>query len=351
MSAGIVQRIWAGDAGWPRIARAALTPLSAAYRLVVGTRNALYDAGALPTHPLAVPAISIGNVSVGGTGKTPVAAWVAAELQRRGAHPAIVLRGYGDDEPLVHRQLAPGVPVVVDADRVRGAQEAARVGADVVVLDDAFQHRRATRSADLVLVAAEQPIRGARVLPAGPLREPGRALRRASAVIVTRKSALPQAAEAVLDELVGWTGLPGAVVALVPDALVSAPGGESRPLDTLRGRPVLVVTGIGAPGAFVAQLEAYGAQVTLHAYPDHHAFSDADLHRAARAVPAGGLAVCTLKDMVKIGARWPGAGPLWYVSQRVVVERGADVLARILDRVTAERTTNLPTAGTDRLPA
>ena len=139
-----IERIWAedGPAAW------ALTPLSWIFSTAVAVKNVLYDIGLLRARKLALPAVSVGNLSVGGTGKTPVSAWVAAELARRGARPAIVLRGYGDDEVLVHRALNPGVPVIVDADRVRGAATAKAQGATVVVLDDAFQHRRAARDAD-----------------------------------------------------------------------------------------------------------------------------------------------------------------------------------------------------------
>jgi hypothetical protein len=131
---GSIEKIWAADgpAAW------ALAPLSWVFRAVTGVRNALYDVGVLRSHSLGLPAVSVGNLSVGGTGKTPVSAWVAAELMRLGGRPAIVMRGYGADEPLVHRRLNPDVPVYVNADRVAGAREAAAGGATVVVLDDAI---------------------------------------------------------------------------------------------------------------------------------------------------------------------------------------------------------------------
>src|SRR5690242_15793153 len=98
----------------------------------------LYDTGVFASHDPAIPAVSVGNVTVGGTGKTPVAAWIATELVERGARPAIVLRGYGDDEPLVHARLNPNVPVIVAADRVAGIAQARDTGATIAVLDDAF---------------------------------------------------------------------------------------------------------------------------------------------------------------------------------------------------------------------
>lgn len=340
-----IERIWAADgpAAW------ALTPLSWLFGAAVGLKNLLYDAGVLRARRLALPAVSVGNLSVGGTGKTPVSAWFAAELARRGATPAIVLRGYGDDEVLVHRALNPGVAVIVDADRVRGVEAARAQGATVAVLDDAFQHRRAARDADIVLVAAEQGT-AQRLLPAGPLREGRSALRRASVLVVTRKSASRESAEAAA---AGWTGFAGApptaVMALAAGnvreaatglgpALLGAPSGAARDVSALGGVRVLAVSGIGAPEAFAAQLAGAGAQVTPVTYGDHHAYSADDARvLAARAQTEGfALVVCTLKDAVKLAPLWPRQGPpLWYLSQAVSVERGGEVLTALLDRLAA----------------
>src|SRR5215211_769933 len=185
----LIERLWFGADALASVARAALLPAERVFGGIVGARDVLYDAGWLPSQATTIPVVSIGNLTVGGTGKTPIAAWVAAGLARRGAQPAIVLRGYGDDEPLVHRILNPMIPVIVDADRTAGVEEAARRGADIVVLDDAFQHRRVQRIADLVLVSADRWTPTVRLLPAGPWREPLRAIRRATLVIVTRKAA------------------------------------------------------------------------------------------------------------------------------------------------------------------
>lgn len=332
-----VERIWAKDG----VAAWALTPLSWIFGAVTGARNVLYDVGLLRVHPLGLPTVSVGNLTVGGTGKTPVAAWVASELAALGARPAVLLRGYGADEPLVHQRLNPDVMVIPNPDRVAGAALAQARGASVLVLDDAFQHRRAARDVDIVLVAAEQ--RGAhRLLPAGPLREGRRALRRASILVITRKSASSADADAAAAEWTGFAGAPPVVVvSLAPGALlpvggavatVGAPSGES--LDALLGRRVLAISAIGAPGAFEAQLTAAGALVESARYPDHHAF-DAD-EVATLALRGAGVdrVVCTLKDAVKLGPRWPAqAPPLWYLSQAVVVERGASVLREAMHRL------------------
>jgi tetraacyldisaccharide 4'-kinase len=351
--ATIAERVWYGRGIAPAVARAALGPLALLYGAGTAGRAMLYDRAFLRSHRLALPALSVGNLTVGGTGKTPVSAWIATQLLARGARPAIVLRGYGDDEPAVHALLNPMVPVVATPDRVLGAREAAGVGADVVVLDDAFQHRRAARMADLVLVSAERfgdrsPVR---LLPAGPYREPLSALARADLAVVTRKTAdpahvartlarlsatradLPVAVvELALDELRAWAGRGGDLPSRVDDV--------RQPLDALDGARVLAVAAVGEPAAFFAQLAERGAVVERAAFPDHHRFTAADAEALAARAVAAERVVCTLKDAVKLGPLWPRqAPPLWYVSQRVVVERGAELLDACLARVLAARPT------------
>lgn len=340
----LAERVWYGDDAIARTGRAALAPLALAFRGVVAARGALFDAGALAAHALPVPALSVGNLTVGGTGKTPVAAWLVASLLARGARPALVLRGVGDDEARVHALLNPDAPVIADPDRVRGARTARAGGADVVVLDDAFQHRRARRDADLVLVSAERFDADVRLLPAGPYREGLGALRRASAVCVTRKTADGDRVRAVLARLRAVApALPTAAVALVPDALRpwrtdEATAAAAQSLDALRGADVLAVSGIGEPGAFEAQLAAAGLAVQGARFPDHHAYTDDDAAALAARGSRAAAVVTTLKDAVKLGPRWPrGAPPLWYVSQRVEVEQGAPVLEDLLRRVLAAR--------------
>jgi tetraacyldisaccharide 4'-kinase len=347
--------------------RLALAPASALFGAVVSMRNRRFDrgAGVLET---ALPALSVGNLSVGGTGKTPVAAWCVQRLRAAGAQPAVVLRGYGDDEWRVHSLLSPGSPVVTDPDRVRGVEAAAEQGADCVVLDDGFQHRRAARTADLVLLSADAWDGHVRLLPAGPWREPLAALRRASVVVITVKTATEaqvRAVEAAVSSAA--PSVPIAVLGLVPEALhrvpAAAPSHASSPvaadgavddarqsLDALAGRPVLAVSGIGNPAAFEAALTARGARVTSRRFRDHHAFTRDEVADLAAAVPASGVAVCTLKDAVKLGPLWPRVAPtLWYVSQTIVVRSGAAALDAAVQRVLVARTapdrTTRPTAG------
>jgi len=218
---GLVDRIWFGDDAIANVSRAVLLPAERVFGGIVGARDVLYDAGWLASHPTALPALSVGNLTVGGTGKTPIAAWVAAELRQRGGRPAIILRGYGEDEPLVHRILNPDVPVMVGADRVAAIAEAAALGADIAVLDDAFQHRQAQRAADLVLVSADRWTGEVHLLPAGPWREPLTAVRRASIVIVTRKAASEAKAEEVHRRLAEVApAIPRVSVHLAPGELI-----------------------------------------------------------------------------------------------------------------------------------
>jgi tetraacyldisaccharide 4'-kinase len=305
--------------------------------------------------------VSVGNLTVGGTGKTPVAAWLARELAARGARPAIVLRGYGGDEPLVHRRLNPALPVIASPDRLAGIERAAAEGADLAVLDDAFQHRRAQRVADIVLVSADRWSHSRRhLLPAGPWREPLRALRRASLVIVTRKARTCADAEAVREALLRVApAIPIAVghlalcelrsvgdvpegdrsdprVASLRDTPVDVP--SSLPIATLAGERVLAISAVGDAGAFAAQLGAAGATVQAAPFPDHHRFTRAEAEELAREASAGDRAVCTLKDAVKLAPLWPReAPPLWYVSQQLSIDLGRGAIDALLDALLAAR--------------
>ena len=339
----VVERVWFGNDLLARAARIALKPSELLYRATVGVRESLYDAGVLATHEPVLPTLSVGNVTVGGTGKTPVAAWIASELVARGERPGIVLRGYGEDEPLVHARLNAAVPVVVSADRVAGIAMARDAGATVAVLDDGFQHRRVSRVADIVLVSADQWSPSPRLLPAGPWREPLDALQRATIILVTRKAASDEEVDAVNGTLAEIAPrVPRSTIRLELSSLgrVSPVGDEEtlRPLSDLAGRRVHVISAIADPRAFIRQLEALGACVESELFPDHHHFETAEITRFARTVPADAVAVCTLKDAVKLAARWPREAPtLWYVSQRVSVERGIGGVEHILDDLTRPR--------------
>jgi tetraacyldisaccharide 4'-kinase len=349
----VAERVWYGHDRGSAVARIALAPLAGLYGAVVSARGMLFDRDVLHTQALALPTISVGNVTVGGTGKTPVASWIAGRLAAAGARPAIVLRGYGDDEPLVHARLLPSAAIITDADRARGVAQAAVRGCDVAVLDDAFQHRRARRDIDLALISAERSHGPARLLPAGPYREPLTALRRASAIVVTRKAASDEVlAAACVRASNAASGVPVVAVSLRLDEMRAwHEENPAQPIRAIAGERVLAVAAVGDPGSFFAQLRAAGATVEEIAFRDHHAFTGADVSRIVTRATGCARVVCTLKDAVKVGPLWPRlASPLWYVSQRVTVDRGGDVLDHLLARLLAARALPFEPTGSGRLP-
>lgn len=324
--------------------RGALRPAASLFGGVVALRNELYDRGRLRVRGASIPAVSVGNIAVGGAGKTPVAAWLARQLVFHGATPGIVMRGYGGDEPLVHRELNPDIPVFLYADRAGGIQAAARAGCDVAVLDDAFQHRRAARTEDMVLLAADSWTGTTVLLPAGPWREPLPAVRRASLVLVTVKDAGRAVVDGVLESVASVApAVPRAVARLAPEELRSLWGDSAQALGTLRGRRVLGVAAIADPDPFFAALERLGANVTRMVFSDHHRFTARDV--AAIRAGAGGqdLVVCTLKDAVKLRAVWsPEAPAVWYVSQGVSIEQGTNEVSALIRRLLAARAAGEP---------
>jgi tetraacyldisaccharide 4'-kinase len=335
----ITDHVWYADDASARAARAMLWPFALAYAGVVALRGVLYDAGYLESVRLALPSVSVGNLTVGGTGKTPAAAWLAARLVERGAQPAIIMRGYGSDEPLVHREVNPEIPVVIARDRVAGVKRARALGADVAVLDDAFQHRHALRDADVVLISADRWRLPARPLPAGPWREPLNALERAMMVVVTRRAVSLDAVSSVVGELGRLRpSLPVAVASLSLGELHRVGAPDTRPLASLDGERVYLVAGIGDPLTLVSQLEAAGAAVTLHAFADHHWFTDDDVSAVQRGAAGASLVLCTLKDAVKLAPLWPRAAlSLWYVSQQFALESGQGTVDSLLAVLLAAR--------------
>jgi tetraacyldisaccharide 4'-kinase len=328
-----VARWWAGEAGLPgKALDAGLLPAELLFRGTVAARNLGYDRGWLRAERAPVPVVSLGNVGVGGAGKTPVAAWIAARLLERGRRPAIALRGYGADEVQVHRELNPEVPVFAAARRIEAAREAAAAGRDVVVLDDGFQHRALARDLDVVLVSVEGWRGRRRLLPRGPWREDASALLRADIVVATRKSASGAQSAGVVRELRALApGVPTLQCWLAPDALLPlGPAAESEP--PARGAAVLAVAALADPGPFAENLRGMGLTVELAAFPDHHAFdaaeADALLGRAGRRP-----IVMTHKDAVKLRDLLPMSTEAWVLTQRVRFTAGEDVLLRALDGV------------------
>lgn len=322
-----VARWWAGGYGVQGgLLRLLTLPLEGAYRAAIGARNRAYDAGLVQVVRLPLPVVSVGNLAVGGAGKTPVAAWIATELVARGHRPAVLHGGYGADEPELHRRWNPEIPVHVGRDRARSGRGAAAEGATALVLDDAFQHRRVGRDVDLVLVAAESWTPAARLLPRGPWREGPRALGRATHVAVTRKTASAEVAAAVARRLAAYTDVPVATLALRPAGWRNADGIAAQP----PSEPALAVAAIAQPELFRVSARIAGADVgDLIAFPDHHRYDAADARRVVAAA-AGRPILTTEKDWVKLRGLLRDVR-VWMLLQRVELEEGGEALRAALD--------------------
>lgn len=298
-----LRRLWRTPGQGAGLLGAALTPIEAVFASGVALRNGAYDRGLRAVESVPVPVISVGNLAVGGTGKTPFAAWIAARLIESGARPAIVSRGYGSDEAKLHRAWNPDVRVVVDPRRGRGVATALREGTDVAVLDDGFQHRALRRDLDLVLLAAEHPY-PFRLLPRGPYREPERALARADGWVVTRRTAS-------LDEA-------HARAASIAAANDQGPGGGRKGFVHARLEPVgwhdlagmavptptgqvLAVSSVAGPEEFHRLLERGSPELRIDqfVFPDHHEYSGSELTAIARRAGTRTV-VTTEKDSVKL---------------------------------------------------
>jgi tetraacyldisaccharide 4'-kinase len=266
-----------------------------------------------------IPVISVGNLTVGGTGKTPFTRWLTERLLERGQQPAILHRGYGSDEPALHRLWHPDVPVLVGSDRVESVRQAQLAGATVVVLDDGFQHLRLARDLDIVLVSADNWHLPKRLLPAGNWREPISVLQQANGIVVTRKAASGKTARAVAEELRAETR--EAVIALASLELAEFMDLQDAGKKPAPTESVVALCAIADPAAFAAQLTAIGLAVAeLFAFDDHHEYTKADL-QLVQVRAHGRTIVTTEKDAVKIRRIDAGMAAV-VVGQRVVIEDG-----------------------------
>lgn len=261
-------------------------------------------------------------------------------MKQGGRTPSILLRGYGADEVAVHRELNPQIRLTVGADRVRGAAEAFEEGADCLVLDDGFQHRRLHRDLDIVLLAAEQWNGRQRLLPRGPWREPLQALRRAGFILVTRKAAASATGESLLERLSEVApSVPAGLVHLVlSDFFLLEGGAEDREavVPPRSGERVTALSSLGTPAAFEGQLEEMGALVTPLRYPDHHEFTSEDVRSIVQQA-AGTRIVMTRKEAVKLRGKLPVDAGALIAGQKLVFDRGEDMLERIIRRTVSSR--------------
>ncbi len=277
--------------------------LSVLYKFLVSFRNLLFDYGILRVTKLSCPVISIGNITVGGTGKTPLVINLARYFQHKGFSPAVVTRGYGGkrrsgvtlvsnkkdilsdhetvgEEAILLARRLPGVPVLVAPQRVQAGPPAREMfQADLLILDDAFQHRRIFRDLNIVLLDYLRPFGNGWLLPRGTLRETPAGLKRADAIVYTGLNY--PAANNVDPESISINSsinAPRFIACHKPTALFPLAGGQSWPPEILSGKTVCLFSGIGSPEGFRNTVESLGALVTAcKIFPDHHIYRQEDL--------------------------------------------------------------------------
>lgn len=346
------------------LACAVLRAAAGGYRLAVAARDLAYACEWAKPARLPCRVISVGNLTVGGTGKTACVELVSRMLQTQGRHVAILSRGYGGrsapywlrhdgarltvngqsaaldgmaDEPQLLARRLPGVPVLVGARRARNGELACReFAADTVVLDDGFQHRRLHRDLDIVLVHARTPFGGWPLLPRGPMREPLAALRRAQVLIITKADEALEMVGALGERL--RTLAPEALILSAghaPSGLTDAFSGTPMELSRLEGACVGLVSSIGDPSGFEATIRRLHATVSWHrALPDHHRYTAQDWTRLCAGIlaPRPAAVVTTQKDWVRLEAvvrqgAAPPPVPLWVLGVEMRLLEGHDALA------------------------
>jgi len=302
--------------------------LSKLYSIGINHRNRQYDKGVGVTR-LDRPVISIGNLSTGGTGKTPLVQYLVRHLIENGHTPCIAMRGYKSkpseigDEQQEHMNALPGVPIVAQPDRIAGLQEMFETeegkGIDCVVLDDGFQHRKIARDLDIVVIDASRPPYQDALLPLGFLREQAASLCRADMVVISHAEMVEQEQLGECRRWVDQRVSPETAVAVVEhcweqvhEYRVAAHTPLLHPIEYLDGKPVAVLTGIGHPVAFAAMAIGAGAQIVHRCdRPDHDNFSDAvfELFMSDARSQGAASVLATMKDWTKLSSRFEGANP------------------------------------------
>jgi len=321
--------------------RILLLPISWLYGLLIQLRNLCYDVGIFRVESISAKVISVGNITTGGTGKTPVVEWIVGRLLKRKVRVAVVSRGYGrssrgtmvvsdgrsirstpdrsGDEAFQIARKFPEAIVLVDEKRVRGARHAmTQCGAGVIVLDDGFQHRSLHRNLDIVLVDVDQPLRGTWMLPSGPRRESVRDLKRADIVVLTHRSAEKRGT--MNAELKRITRAPQFEAVFPPTSLVRLSDGMRQSPDKVRGNSCIAFCGIARPEAFGRMLEDLGLTTKeFQKFPDHHRYTDQDLEFLASIIERmnPNFVLTTEKDAIHlmddVAQRFRQRYPLYYI--------------------------------------
>ncbi len=322
-----------GCGGFARRAALAETP----YALAMAWRNRRYDHGKAAILKAGVPVVSVGNMTLGGTGKTPLVNWIARWYRGRRVRVAIVSRGYRaeeggrNDEARELEQNLPDVPHVQNADRAAAARVAVEeLETQLIVLDDGFQHRRLARDSDIVLLDAMEPFGYEHVFPRGTLREPMAGLRRADVVILSRADMLDESQRDAVRRRVQSLAPQSAWAEIRHEAkeLLSASGKQAS-LDMLKGAGLAGFCGLGNPAGFRHTIETCGYELLgFREFPDHYSYTRADLESlAAWAEGLNAAAVlCTHKDLVKIGLEQVGQLPLWAIRVEIEFIAGQEAL-------------------------
>ncbi|MHC4168842.1 MAG: tetraacyldisaccharide 4'-kinase [Planctomycetota bacterium] len=309
------RRLISGQSSGPGafILRGLLRIASVDYSIVVRLRNFLYSKGWFRAHRVDAAVICIGNITVGGTGKTPLVVWLAAQTAPH-SKCAILTRGYKStqdcvDEPVMLAESCPQAQIIVNANRVAGAAEAIdKFGAEVLIMDDGFQHRRLARDLDIVAIDATQPFGYGKMLPAGLLREPVNSLKRAGAVVLTR---CDQVADADLDRLEGQVRSVNSKALIARSAHVplcaKSADEQKTSIEQLKDKRIFAFCGIGNPDAFFDTVRILGAElVGSKVYDDHHHYTDAclgEIRGQAKYLEAD-LILTTQKDWTKLASEF-----------------------------------------------
>jgi len=326
-----------------------LTVAAIPYSIAIGLRASLYSKRLLKTHHAGAKVISVGNITVGGTGKTPLVIWLCNLLQRKNIQCAILTRGYrttqdNQDEPGILAERCPQARVIVNPDRVAGAAEAVnQFGAEVLIMDDGFQHRRLARDLDIVTIDATQPFGYGKLLPAGLLREPVTALARADAVVITRCDQIKETELAELEQKLRQINS-NMIIARSIHAPICAESADNKKisLEALKGRKVFVFCGIGNPQAFLNTIKMLGCNVVeRRVYDDHHYYNSDDVASIYEQAMCGKakLILTTHKDWTKI-ARVGALGkpvPLAYLAIELKFISGEDKLRDLIEDALADK--------------
>lgn len=329
-----------------RLLKPCLRVFSLPYRAVVAIRNRMFDWGLRSMQSPAVPVISLGNLTTGGTGKTPFVAYLTRWFQQQGLQVALLSRGYRalpgavNDEKLLLDRLCPGVPHYQNPHRCASATQAVADGAQLLILDDGFQHRKLARDLDIVLIDAVCPWGYGFLLPRGLLREPKSSLRRADFVILTRTDQCsPAALENLTNEIVRIFPRDRIAYAVFrPGGLVNV-SGETQSLESVAGKKVWAFCAIGNPEGFRQTLENAGFSIAgMQVFPDHHHYSSDELQEmGTRAAAASAdLILTTGKDLVKISEQKFLGIPVWAVEIGAEITEGREAFERILHSIVNE---------------